>query len=148
MSDCAGRVLIVEDDAAIARVLERTLNREGFTAQIAEDGRTALAALNAQSFDFVLCDCQLPDLSGEDLCRRIRTSSAHAHVALALCTGKAHEVDAAALVVELGLTAVFYKPFSLREIAAAIGTAIQQQAVAALIESHSPPSPDGGRARE
>jgi DNA-binding response OmpR family regulator len=130
MSESAGRVLIIEDDAAIARVLERTLIRESYAAQIAEDGRTALSLMDGQPFDFVLCDYQLPDLSGEDLCRRIRASAAHADVAIALCTGKAHEVDAAALVGELGLIAVFYKPFGLREITAVIGTAIQQRLIA------------------
>ncbi|HUQ68117.1 MAG TPA: response regulator [Planctomycetaceae bacterium] len=129
MSECAGRVLIVEDDVSIARVLERTLNRDGFVARVAEDGRTALAALEAELFHFVLCDYQLPDISGEELCRHIRGCASHAEVALALCTAKAHEVDVTALTDELGLTHVFYKPFSLREVSAAIGTAIQKHAV-------------------
>lgn len=114
------RILIVEDDQAIARVLQRNLEREGFAVTAAEDGRTAIEALQAEHFDFVLCDYQLPDMTGEEVCRHIRSTAAHRHVPLALCTAKAHEIDVAGLVVELGLTQVFFKPFSLREITSAI----------------------------
>lgn len=123
MSQGTCRILIVEDDRAIARVLNRNLEREGFVTRVAQDGAEALAALDEAQFDFVLCDYQLPDMTGEEVCRHIRSSKTHADVPMALCTAKAHEVDVAGLIVDLGLTQVFYKPFSLREITAAIGEA-------------------------
>jgi len=124
MSAGLPRILIVEDDRAIARVLEWNLSREGFLAQVTYDGQGALATLDSASFDFVLCDYQLPDLTGEEVCRRIRASASHAQVPIALCTAKAHEVDTAGLVAELGLAHVFYKPFSLREVTTAISAAV------------------------
>jgi DNA-binding response OmpR family regulator len=117
------RVLIIEDDLAIARVLDRNLQREGFDTRVAHDGADAAAILDREAFDYILCDYQLPDTTGADLCRQIRASATHRDVPLALCTAKAHEVDTAALIRELGLTQVFFKPFSLREIAAAIDAA-------------------------
>lgn len=122
------RILIVEDDRAIGRVLQRHLEREGFEAHLAVDGAEAFSAMELGTFDFVLCDFQLPDMTGEQVCRHLRTLPNFADVPLALCTAKAHEVDLAGLTAELGLAQVFLKPFSLREITASISEAIANRA--------------------
>ena len=118
------RILIAEDDPVIARVLARNLEREGWSTWIAFTGEEALASLEADEFDFALLDYQLPDMTGEMLCRQIRQNPCYRHLPMAMYTAKAHEVDTAALIVEFGLVAVFPKPFSLHEIAAAIVTAV------------------------
>jgi CheY-like chemotaxis protein len=124
MSPCPRRVLIAEDDPVIARVLARNLEREGLSTQIAFTGEEALAALPANAFDFLMVDYQLPDMTGEMLCRQVRQNPCYRYLPMAMCTAKAHEVDTAALIVEFGLVAVFPKPFSLQEIVAAIVSAV------------------------
>jgi DNA-binding response OmpR family regulator len=131
MPESLPRLLIIEDAVAIARVLERNLSRAGFHTTVAPDGRTAFAALADGPFDFVLCDYQLPDTTGVEICRYIRASAVHRDVPIALCTAKAHEVDVAGLTVELGLTHVFFKPFSIRAITVAISEAVRSCSAAA-----------------
>jgi DNA-binding response OmpR family regulator len=109
------RVLIAEDDPAIARVIARHLQREGLDVEIAATGRLALASLDRGGVIFLLVDYQLPDITGEILCREIRANATFASLPIAMCTAKVHEIDTALLIAELQLTSVLSKPFSLRE---------------------------------
>lgn len=119
------RILIAEDDPAIARVLARHLAREGFEVEIAPTGQAALASLERGGVVFFLADFQLPDMSGDTLCRQARANPDLGGLPIALCTAKAHEIDTALLVAELQLTTVFCKPFSLREIVGVIRRSVE-----------------------
>lgn len=123
------RILVVEDDPVIARVLARNLQREGFEVEVAPTGQSALASLERGGVVFLLVDFQLPDTTGDALCRTVREQPAHAALPIALCTAKAHEIDTTLLIAELQLTTVFFKPFSLREIAGVIRKAIATPAL-------------------
>jgi len=66
------RVLVVEDDAAVRRMLERSLAAEGFEVTAAADGGAALALAEAAAPDLVVLDVAMPGLSGFEVCRRRR----------------------------------------------------------------------------
>jgi DNA-binding response OmpR family regulator len=74
------RVLVVEDDLALADLLVRTLLRAHWAADIAGDGRGALAALETNEYDLVVLDLGLPDMDGVDVCRRWRASGGRAPI--------------------------------------------------------------------
>lgn len=65
------RVLIVDDDISVARVLVRIFEKAGFAAQAAHDGEQAWEKLHAERFDAMVCDIQMPRLNGQELCRRL-----------------------------------------------------------------------------
>ena len=66
------RVLIVEDDAPVRRMLERSLAAEGFEVRAAADGGAAPAMVEDSAPDLVVLDVTMPGLSGIDVCRRLR----------------------------------------------------------------------------
>ena len=68
----AGRILIVEDEAAIARFVELELQHEGYAVDKAEDGRSGLELALAGTYDLILLDIMLPGLSGLEVLRRLR----------------------------------------------------------------------------
>jgi DNA-binding response OmpR family regulator len=107
------RVLVVEDERAIAAPLRKGLEREGFEVEWAETGEAALAAPPA---DVVLLDLRLPDVDGFDVCRRLRSRS---DVPIIIVSARGDEVDRV-LGLELGADDYVVKPFGLREVMARI----------------------------
>ncbi|MFH1143285.1 MAG: response regulator [Candidatus Eisenbacteria bacterium] len=71
------RVLIVDDDSSVARILARIFERSGFVATTAPDGEWALALLAEQHFDALICDIQMPRLDGRQLCERLAARGPH-----------------------------------------------------------------------
>lgn len=109
----AARILIVEDERAVARGLEYALASEGFLVTWARDGRQALALTEQDKPDLILLDIRLPDLSGFDVCRQLRAGG-HRQPILIL-TARDEEVDKV-LGLELGADDYIVKPYSLREV--------------------------------
>ena len=107
------KVLIVEDEDAIAEPLAEGLRREGFTVERAATGE---AALEASGADLVLLDLGLPDLDGFAVCRELRTRS---DVPIIMVTAKGEEVDRV-VGLELGADDYIVKPFGFRELLARI----------------------------
>ena len=70
------RILIVEDERAVARGLEYGLEKEGFAVLMAENGRTALDLVRTKKPHLILLDIRLPDISGFDVCRQLRSEGA------------------------------------------------------------------------
>src|SRR5215471_15635056 len=108
------RVLVVEDDDAIAVPLLKGLARQGFEAERAADGAQALAAAPA---DVVLLDLGLPDADGYDICQLLRLRS---DVAIIVITARGDEADRVR-GLELGADDYLVKPFGFRELVARIG---------------------------
>lgn len=106
------RLLLVEDDAVNRLVTETLLRQAGHQVRLAETGEAALQALAGQSFDLVLTDLNLPDLSGFDLGRAIRAHGDPAIARLPIAALSAHgpAVDAAALAAA-GIGGFLAKPF-------------------------------------
>jgi DNA-binding response OmpR family regulator len=109
------RLLLVEDDQAIARPLLRALEREGFAVEHVETGRPALDRVAAGGVDLVVLDLTLPDIDGLDVCRQIRSS--HPTLPILMLTARREEVD---LVVGFDAGADDYvaKPFRVAELVA------------------------------
>ena len=107
------RVLVVEDERAIAEPLAEGLRREGFEVEWASTGSAALEAADA---DVVLLDLRLPDMEGLDVCRRLRDRS---DVPIIVVTARGEESDRV-VGLELGADDYVVKPFGLRELTARI----------------------------
>ena len=107
------RLLVVEDEDAIAEPLVEGLEREGFEVVRAATGAEALAAGEA---DLVLLDLRLPDMDGYAVCRELRARS---DVPIIMVTAKGEEIDRV-IGLELGADDYVVKPFGLRELVARI----------------------------
>ena len=102
------KILIVEDDSKIARFVELELRHEGYETETATDGRTGLSKALEPQTDLVLLDIMLPELSGMEVCRRIRQES---QVPVIMLTAKGEEVDKL-LGFALGVCSGFTIPIS------------------------------------
>jgi DNA-binding response OmpR family regulator len=107
------RVLIVEDDDAIAEPLVEGLTREGFDVDRVADGA---GALGAPTPDVVLLDLGLPDIDGNAVCRQLRSRSS---VPILVITARGAEMDRV-IGLELGADDYIVKPFGFREVVARI----------------------------
>ena len=107
------RLLVVEDEDAIAEPLVEGLEREGFDVARVATGAEALAAEHA---DLILLDLRLPDMDGYAVCRELRSRS---KVPIIMVTAKGEEVDRV-IGLELGADDYVVKPFGLRELVARI----------------------------
>lgn len=110
------RVLLVEDEPAIADTLVYALETECFTVTHALTGADALAAAAREPHDFAILDIGLPDMTGLDVCRKLRETSA---IPILFLTARDAEVDRI-LGLELGGDDYVTKPFSPREIVARV----------------------------
>ena len=109
-------ILIIEDEPAIADTLVYALKTEGFAPEWCATGGAGLAALRVRSFALVVLDVGLPDGSGFDVCKAIRTTSA---VPVLFLTARNTELDRV-LGLELGGDDYLVKPFSPRELTARV----------------------------
>jgi two-component system, OmpR family, response regulator RegX3 len=108
------RVLVVEDEPAIAEAVAYALRGEGHDVETFEDGEQALEAASARTFDLVLLDVTLPGLSGLEVCRRIRQEGA---VPILMLTARDGEADRV-VGLEAGADDYVTKPFSMNELVA------------------------------
>jgi two-component system response regulator RegX3 len=106
------RVLLVEDEEALADTVRYNLEREGFLVTVAGDGREALDRFRAEHPALVILDLMLPEVSGLDVCRAIRADS---DVPIIMVTAKDSEADKVT-GLELGADDYVTKPFSMREL--------------------------------
>ena len=113
----SGRILIVEDDAAMRYAISRALEMDGFAVEVAVDGEAGVLAARASEYDVVLLDWMLPKLSGIDVCRVLRGESP---VAIIMLTAKETEADRG-LGLELGADDYVTKPFSIASLSVESG---------------------------
>ncbi len=104
------RVLIVEDDTSLLRLLELRLTMDGYVTRTAADGVAALGVLSTWLPDLVLTDVMMPRLSGLSLCRAIRRDERIAAVPIILLTARCFDNDMQE-VVDLGGVTFMNKPF-------------------------------------
>jgi two-component system catabolic regulation response regulator CreB len=110
------RILVFEDEPAIAENLMYALETEGFAARRVATAAEGLALLARETFDLVVLDVGLPDMSGFDVCKRIRAGSA---VPIFFLTARSEEVDRI-IGLEIGGDDYIVKPFSPREVTARV----------------------------
>ncbi|HYX38118.1 MAG TPA: two-component system response regulator CreB [Oligoflexus sp.] len=110
------RIMLVEDEEAIAQTLLYALETEGFTTTWVRLGHEALASFAAQDIRLMILDVGLPDINGFELCREIRR---HSEVPILFLTARHGEIDRV-LGLELGGDDYVTKPFSPREVVARV----------------------------
>lgn len=123
--DAAPRILIVEDEESLADSVRYNLEREGYVVTVAADGRRALERFRAEPPALVILDLMLPEVSGLDLCRTIRSES---DVPIIMVTAKDSEADKVT-GLELGADDYVTKPFSVRELVSRVRALLRRAAM-------------------
>ena len=119
------RVLLAEDDTAIAEPLTRALRREGYDVEAYVDGGEALDAVTASAPDLVILDLGLPTLDGLEVCRRVRATGSA--VPVLILTARADEVDTV-VGLDAGADDYVTKPFRLAELMARVRALLRRAA--------------------
>jgi two-component system, OmpR family, phosphate regulon response regulator PhoB len=109
------KILIVEDELDVAELLAHHLRGEGFAVDIVSNGRAALAAVNNQPPALIVLDLMLPEISGLDLCRMIKSNPGTRDLPIVMLSARIEEIDRV-LGFELGADDYVVKPFSPREL--------------------------------
>ncbi len=105
------RILLVDDDQAVQRLVTMTLGTNDFEVAVASDGRTALEMAESQLPDLVLLDVMMPDMDGFAVARALRSRAETANVSIIMLTARGSSDDLA-LSKSLGVREHFIKPFS------------------------------------
>lgn len=113
----SAKVLIVDDEEAIVKLVSFNLEKEGFETLAAYDGCEALAMIRREPLDLVVLDVMLPEMDGLSLCRRLRQEGIY--LPILMLTAKDGEVDKV-LGLEIGADDYLTKPFSPRELVARV----------------------------
>jgi len=115
-TDSQRRVLVVEDNSALATVLQFNLQQAGFDVVHAANGRVAYEITLRESFDLIISDEQMPEMTGLEFCRLYRATATGGDVPIVLLTAKKLELDSHQLSRELSISEIMGKPFSPRAI--------------------------------
>jgi two-component system response regulator RegX3 len=116
------KILIVEDEASFSEALAFLLGKEGFVVDTASTGTEALEKFSRNEFDLILLDLMLPEISGIEVCRTIRTRS---QVPIIMLTAKDTEIDKV-VGLELGADDYVTKPYSRSELVARIRAVLRR----------------------
>lgn len=117
------RILIVEDEPAIAFALEADLQREGYEVEVVAAGEEGLRRAQSGGFDLVLLDVMLPGMDGFEVCRELRRSRCRTPVIV--LTARSHDAEKV-LGLELGADDYLTKPFNPRELRARIKAVLRR----------------------
>jgi DNA-binding response OmpR family regulator len=126
LSVATPRILLVDDELSVQKLLAYPLRKEGYDVIPALDGREALERLRDNNFDLVVLDVMLPRMDGFDVCRAIRSRST---VPIIMLTAKTEETDKV-LGLELGADDYITKPFSVREFRSRVKAVLRRAALA------------------
>jgi two-component system phosphate regulon response regulator PhoB len=108
-------ILVVEDEQDLVDVLQFNLRAAGFDVQVATTGADALIAASERALDLVLLDLMLPDLSGTEVCRKLKSAARTREIPIIMVTAREEEVDRV-VGFEVGADDFVTKPFSMREL--------------------------------
>lgn len=119
------RVLVVEDEEALATLLEYNLKKENFDATVATDGEEALIKIDESQPDIVILDWMLPNLSGIEVCRQIRARPETKNLPVIMLTARSEEADRIR-GLEIGADDYITKPFSTNELIARVRAVLRR----------------------
>ena len=111
------RVLIVEDEKALAEILEYNFKKEGYAVDTASDGEIALDKIIFKAPDLIILDWMLPKLSGIEICRKVRSNKKIKNIPIIMLTARGEEEDRLK-GLEMGADDYVTKPFSVNELLA------------------------------
>ena len=139
MASQAPRILLVDDEQSVQKLLSFPLRKEGYEVVAALDGRQALDRLRETSFDLVVLDLMLPLVDGFEVCRQVRSRSS---VPIIMLTARADEIDKV-LGLELGADDYITKPFSVREFRSRVKAVLRRAELARAGDAGEEPLEDG-----
>ena len=125
------RILVIDDNSGVRRLLDEYLSEQGYSVLHASDGREALDQLQEASPDLLLLDVMMPKLNGFQVISRIRRSSS---VPIIMLTAKRHEIDVVR-GFELGADDYIVKPFLMRELLMRVRAVLRRTVPASSTES-------------
>ena len=128
------RILLVDDEQPVQKLLSFPLEKEGYEVVPALDGQEALQRFESERFDLVVLDIMLPKMDGLEVCRRMRAKSS---VPIIMLTAKAEEIDKV-LGLEIGADDYITKPFSMREFRSRVRAALRRAEMSQLDGSDEP----------
>ncbi|HLH30203.1 MAG TPA: response regulator transcription factor, partial [Terriglobia bacterium] len=109
------RVLIVDDDPDIQRLVSYNLTQAGFQVTAASNGRSALDTVHEDPPDLIILDVMMPDIDGMEVCRTLRQEEASRRIPIIMLTARGEEIDRV-VGFEIGADDYVMKPFSPREL--------------------------------
>ena len=118
-------ILVVEDEDALATLLEYNLDKEGYRVRLARDGEEALLLTAEEPPDLVILDWMLPKLSGIEVCRRLRAKAETRNLPVIMLTARAEESDRIR-GLDTGADDYLVKPFSVSELSARIRAVLRR----------------------
>ncbi len=121
------RILLVDDEPSIQKMLVHALEREGFEVRAVGDGEEALESVESFEPHLIILDIMLPKVDGTEVCRRVRTQS---DVPIIMLTAKDDEIDRV-VGLELGADDYVTKPFAVRELVARVRAIMRRVSVPA-----------------
>lgn len=122
MATSRGTILVVDDEQKILEIVKAYLEREGYLVLTAERGETALSLAAKANPDLIVLDLMLPDIDGDEVCRRLRETS---QVPILMLTARVSEEERVA-GLSMGADDYLTKPFSPRELVARIGAILRR----------------------
>lgn len=129
--DAKGKILLVDDDNQIRRVMVAALGTQGYSIEEAGSGEEALERIQTQKIDLVLLDVNLPGKSGIEICREIRSQSAVPIIMLTVRDAQEDKVEA----LDAGASDYVTKPFGMREMFARIRAVLRRESTTAAAAS-------------
>lgn len=118
-------ILVVEDEADLAELVAFNLRQAGYDVQIASQGNETWTAIAKQRPDLIVLDVMLPDISGTEVCKRLRREAATQAIPVVMVTARGEEVDRV-VGFEIGADDYIVKPFSPRELVLRIGAVLRR----------------------
>jgi DNA-binding response OmpR family regulator len=134
MAEQAPRILLVDDEQSVQKLLASALRRDGYEVVPAFDGREALDRVRDGAFDLVVLDLMLPKVDGFEVCRQVRANSA---VPIVMLTARVEEIDKV-LGLELGADDYITKPFSVREFRSRVKAVLRRSQMTRELAAREP----------
>lgn len=120
------KILVIEDEKDLVKLLSYNLQKEGYETSAAFDGRQGLEMANSFRPDLIILDLMLPEIDGNEVCRILKYSAATKHIPILMLTAKTSPVDQV-VGLELGAADYLTKPFNIKVLLARIKNVLSHQ---------------------
>jgi PAS domain S-box-containing protein len=130
-----GSILVVDDDDAVRHLFATCLRHEGYEVREAATGMDGLQLAQSRAPDLILLDVRLPDISGVEVCRRIKTESPQKDIFIVLCSGEATSVEHKVDGFHTGADEYLIKPFGMNELLARVQTLMRLRNTTAALRA-------------